>query len=139
VVTTVRDVFRGKLPWTRLLLPAIVVVLLVGFLLGEALWEVRVGVMVALEIAFVVVAVRVFVRRDPSERSEVAIARGLEALVPPFVARLAAVEMTLVGMAVRFVAGGWRRPVPEGFTYHRESGLRMMLAMIPLLAVGDVL
>ncbi|MFN0246148.1 MAG: hypothetical protein ACKV2T_04525 [Kofleriaceae bacterium] len=131
--------FRGKLPWTRLLLPALVVVLLVGFAVGEALWPVRVGLLVALEIAFVVVAIRVFVRRDASERAEVAIARALEALVPPAIARLAAVEMTLVGMAVRFVAGGWRRRVPEGVTYHRESGLRLMLPIIPLLAVGDIL
>jgi hypothetical protein len=138
VLTTVRDVIRGKLPWTRLLLPTIVVVLLVGLVAGDSMWQLRVGVLVALEIAFVVVAIRVFARRA-SERSEVAIARALEALVPSFVARLAAVEMTLVGMAVRFVAGGWRRPVPAGFTYHRESGLRMMLPMIPLLAVGDVL
>ncbi len=139
MLTTVRDVARGKLPWTRLLLPTIALVLLVGLVVGDRLWHVRVGVVVALEVAFVVAAIRVFVRRDKRERAEVAIARGLEAVVPRFVARLAAIEMTLVAMAARFVAGGWRRAVPEGFTYHRQSGLRMMLPMIPLLAVGDVL
>jgi hypothetical protein len=50
-----------------------------------------------------------------------------------------ATELAIVGSAVRFLAGGWRRPTPAGFAYHRESGLRMLLPILPLLAIGDIL
>lgn len=53
--------------------------------------------------------------------------------------RLALIELVIVGSALRFLAGGWRRPLPAGFSYHRESGLRVLLALLPLLAVGDIL
>ena len=52
---------------------------------------------------------------------------------------VAVVTTAVLGSAVRFVFGGWRRPVPVGFTYHRESGMRMLLPILPLLAIGDVL
>ncbi len=133
----VRAVACGKLPWTRLLLPSIVVIEGIG-LAGHAMWQVRLGTAVALEITFVVVAIRAL-RRKGGELPEIGIARALEALVPAAIARLAAIELVIVGLAARFVAGGWRRPTPAGFTYHRENGLRMMLPMLPLLAVGDIL
>jgi hypothetical protein len=61
------------------------------------------------------------------------------AVHPSCVLRLAKLELTIVGSALRFLAGGWRRPLPAGFSYHRESGLRFVLALLPLLAVGDIL
>lgn len=45
----------------------------------------------------------------------------------------------IIGSALHFLAGGWRRPLPAGFSYHRENGLRVGLALLPLLAVGDIL
>lgn len=55
------------------------------------------------------------------------------------VARLAAIEIVLIREATRFLFGGWRRPAPPGFHYHRESGLRTLLPILPLIGVGDVL
>ena len=55
------------------------------------------------------------------------------------VVRRARVEGAIVAAAVRFVGGGARRPAPAGFTYHRQSGLRLLLPVLPLLALGDVL
>jgi hypothetical protein len=69
----------------------------------------------------------------------VRITRAFGAMLPPRLARLAAFEIVLVASALRFIAGGWRRPVPAGFTYHRESAMRTFLPMLPLIAVGDIL
>ncbi len=132
---------RREMPWSRLLLPSILWVEGVGLSWrGSALlWHVRLGTAVVLELAFVVVAVRALRRTSDGEPSEARIARGLGALLPPRAARLVAIELVIVGSALRFLLGGWRREVPAGFAYHRESALRTFLPLLPLLAVGDVL
>ena len=135
-------VARRELPWPRLLLPGIIVLEGVGLWWrgSAALWQVRLGTAVVFEVAFVVLAIRGLRRtRRSAEPPEARIAQAFAPLLPPRVARLAAFELVLVGTAVRFLAGGWRRPAPPGFTYHRESGLRMFLPMLPLLGIGDVL
>ena len=130
---------RRELPWSRLLLPAIILLEGVG-LSSAALWQARLGTAVALELVVVAVAIRALRRATAgSEPVEARIARALAALLPPRVARLVAFELVVVGSALRFVGGGWRRAAPAGFTYHRESGLRMMLPILPLLGIGDVL
>ena len=139
ILGMVRQAACGNLPWTRLLLPSIVWVEAVG-LSGHAMWQVRLGTAVLLELAFVVVAIHALrSRARGGEASEVRLARAFAALVPPSFAKLAAIEMVIVGSAMRFLFGGWRHPAPVGFTYHRESGLRTLLPMLPLLGVGDVL
>ncbi len=134
LILSVREVMRGQLPWTRLLLPSIVWIEGIGFA-GQG-WELRLVTALVLELAFVVAAIRALVRHR-SGLVEERIARALEAIVPPPVAKLAAIEMTLVGLAIAFLAGGWRRPVPEGFSYHRENGIRQLLPILPLLGIGD--
>lgn len=138
IAWTVRAVACGKMPWTRLLLPGIVWIEAVG-LAGHGMWQLRLATALALELAFLVIALRALRRRDGHGPLEVRIARSLEALVPPMIAKLAAVEIVLVSLAVRFLVGGWRRPAPAGVTYHRESGLRTMLPILPLLGIGDIL
>jgi hypothetical protein len=130
---------RREVAWTRLLLPGILVIEGVGFATHDTM-ALRLGVAVLLEIAFVVIALRELRRSmGGSEPLEDRIARAFGALVPARIARLAAFEIVIVGSALRFVLGGWRRAIPPGFTYHRASGLRMLLPMLPLLAIGDVL
>jgi hypothetical protein len=74
-----------------------------------------------------------------TEPPEARLARTFGALLPAPLARLAGFELVLASTALRFVFGGWRRPVPPGFTYHRECALRFVLALLPLLALGDFL
>jgi hypothetical protein len=114
----------------------------IWLVIHEPAWAmpVRLATLGALELAIVVVAVRALLgARAGTDLPERRIARGLEALLPARIARVAAAELVIVGVATRFLFGGWRRAVPAGFTYHRHSGLRMMLGVLPLLAVGDVL
>lgn len=133
---------KRELPWSRLLLPAIILIEGAGLWSREeaAMWQVRLATAVALEVAFVVVAAREL--RRPSmaaEPLEARLAATFEKLLPPSAARLIACELVMIGSALSFAAGGWRHPVPPGFTYHRDSGLRAFLPILPLLAVGDLL
>lgn len=133
---------QRELPWSRLLLPGIILLEGVGlWWRGSAvLWQVRLGTAVVLELAFVVVAIRELRRTAAgAEPLEARIARALGAVLPPRAARLVAFELVIVGSALRFVIGGWRREVPAGFTYHRESTLRLLLPILPLLGIGDIL
>jgi hypothetical protein len=130
---------RREHSWFRLLLPGIILIEGVG-LSWQGAWQVRLATAIALEIAFVVVAIRELRRSVAgAEPLEARIARAFGALLPPRVARLVAFELVIVGSALRFVLGGWRRVVPAGFTYHRECGLRMLLPILPLLGLGDIL
>lgn len=133
---------RRELPWPRLLLPAIFWIEGAGLWWGNGapVWQaIRLGTAMALETTFVVIAIRQL-RRAPvcDEPPEDRLARPLTQLVPPGVARLIAFELVIVGSALRFLVGGWRRPDPQGFAYHRTSGLRMLLQMLPLIGIADV-
>ena len=142
VLVTGWRVVRGELAWSRLLLPAIILLEGVGMWWSGAplLWEVRVATLVMLEITFVIIAIRALRRTRAGDMPvEVRIAQAFTAQLPPLAARLVAFELVIVGSALRFLGGGWRRALPAGFTYHRDSGLRMLLPALPLLAVGDIL
>src|SRR5262249_36754557 len=78
--------------------------------------------------------------REPRshELSEDRLARPLGHLLPTRAARLIAVELTMLALAVRQLLGGWRTPAPSGFTYHRDGVLRVLLPVLPLIAAADV-
>lgn len=135
-------VHRGELRWSRLLLPGIFLVEGLGIWWGDggSTWQsVRLVTAIALELALVVLAIHQ-VWRAPrgDELSDDRLARPLENLLPPRVARLIALELTVVGLALRYLFGGWREPARPGFTYHRDAVLRMMLPALPLMAAADV-
>jgi hypothetical protein len=133
---------RGDLPWPRLLVPGIALLEGAGVWWGDGapVWQlVRLATALTLEVTLIVLAVRQLRRAsDGDELPEVRLARSLSQLVPPGAARLIAFEIVIMGSALRFMVGGWRRGDRPGFTYHRESALRIVLQMLPLLAVADV-
>ncbi|WP_243384570.1 hypothetical protein [Geothrix alkalitolerans] len=135
---------RGRLLGTRLLLP--------GLLLAEGLGlalpgltapaaKVRLGIALVLEALLLVLALRAWrtARSTPGAWPEDRIAAAFEAFVPTRAARLMALELVMLGGALRFLLGGFRDPAPEGFSHHRESALRSFLPALPLLIPGDVL
>lgn len=137
-----RDALRGRLPWTRLLLPAVLLVEGLGLVLkpGPGWQTLRLGTALGLELLFLGLALRVWIRRPHRAGAfpEDALIPAFEAFLPPGLARLAALELVLMAGALRFLMGGWRRPAPEGFGYTAKSGLGMVLPVLPLLLVGDV-
>jgi hypothetical protein len=131
-------------PWTRMLLPGLVLVETAASLLrpGPNWMWVRGAMAGILELGILGVAAWVWVSgsTDSDDLPEDRLARHLEAFFPPRAARLAAVEIVVLGSAVRFAAGGWRLgPPPDSFSYHRESNLAAILPVLPLLLPGELL
>ncbi len=135
---------RGRLPGTRLLLPSVLLAEGLGLVLPgttPAALRVRLGTALVLEALLLVLAVRALRRAGASAEGwpEDRIAGAFEAFVPPRAARLMALELVMLGGAIRFLLGGFREPLPAGFSLHREAFLGSFLPVLPLLIPGDVL
>ena len=133
----------GRLPWTRLLVPAALLVEGGGLLFGGAPgpWRAAKAVTaLALELGLIALMAHRFFRLppEPGVLPEDHLAKPLEAFLPPRLARILALEGVLMGSALRFIAGGWRRPDPPGFSYHRGSAFAAILPALPLLVIGDL-
>lgn len=133
---------RQGLPGTRLLLPAVLLVEGLGLASTPGpRWNLaRTATAVLLEVSLLGMALRAWITR-PREAGglpENALIPAFQAILPPGLARMTALELVLLGGALRFLAGGWRRADPEGFGYTRKAILGAVLPVLPLLAVGDV-
>lgn len=143
VATLVRDWLRERSPSTRILLPAVILAEGLGLLLtrtSHLAFQVRLGTALALEILLLILAVRAWraARLLPGAWPEDRIATAFEAFVPPRAARLMALELVLLGSALRFLGGGFRAPAPAGFSLHQETFLRAFLPVLPLLLPADL-
>jgi len=144
VLALVADWRRGRVPGTRILLPAILLAEGWGLMLATpspSLVWLRPATALALELLLLVLAARAILaaRRAPGGWPEDRIAAAFEAFVPPRAARLMALELVMLGGAFRFLLGGFRQPAPAGHSLHRESALGSFLPALPLLIPGDVL
>ncbi len=136
------EALRRRLPWTRLLLPGVLLAEGLGLAVrpGPGGQRLRLATALVLELALLVLAARAWLRRPRGTGGlpEDALIPALGAFLPPGLARMAALELALVGGALGFLLGGWRRPDPAGFAYTRKAGLGMLLPALPLLLAGDV-
>ena len=148
VAALLRDWCLGRLPGTRVLLPAVLLVEGLGLIHSQSsegasnlTLQLRVGTALALEILLLLLAVRALrqARSLPGTWPEDYFAAAFEAFVPPRVARLMALELVMLGSAVRFLLGGFREAAPAGFSHHREAALRTILPVLPLMIPGDFL
>ncbi len=134
----------GQLPLTRLLLPAVVLAEGLGLAMtgaSGAATTIRFATAAGLELLLLVLAARVLTqaKAQPGQWPEDRIAAAFSAFVPARAARLMALELVMLGSALRFLAGGFRTGAPEGFSHHREAALRAILPAIPLMIPGDFL
>ncbi len=143
-----RDWHLGRIPVTRVLLPAVLLVEGLGLVLSPSsggasnlTLQLRMGTALALEILLLFLAVWAMreARALPGTWPEDRIAAAFEAFVPPRAARLMALELVMLGSAVRFLFGGFREAAPAGFSHHREAALRAILPAVPLMIPGDFL
>ncbi|WP_257311945.1 hypothetical protein [Geothrix fuzhouensis] len=144
VLALIRNWRQGRIPGTRVLLPILILVEGLGLILTRAsglALELRLGTVLPLEVLLLVLAVGAWrqARNLPGEWPEDRIAAAFEAFVPPKAARLMALELVMLGSALRYLGGGFRDTAPEGFSHHRESGLHAFLPALPLLIPGDFL
>ena len=143
VLAMIRDGQRGRIPFTRILLPTLILVEGLGLILtgtSHLALRLRFGTALALEILLLVMAVRSWraTRSLPGMWPEDRIAASFEAFVPPRAARLMALELVMLGSAIQFLAGGFRKPDPPGFSLHQETFLRAFLPVLPLLIPTDL-
>jgi hypothetical protein len=143
VATLLRDWLRERIPGTRLLLPAVILAEGLGLLLTRAshlALQLRLGTAMALEVLLLVLAVRAWraARTLPGAWPEDRIAAAFEAFVPSRAARLMALELVMLGSALRFLGGGFREAAPAGFSLHQETFLRAFLPVLPLLLPADL-
>jgi hypothetical protein len=143
VAALTREWRLGRIPPTRILLPALILVEGLGLPLASVPHQVlrlRLGTALALEVLLLLLAARVWrTSRDLEPRwPEDRIAAAFEAFVPHRAARLMALELVILGSAFRFLLGGFRDPSPPGFSLHRETFLRAMLPVLPLLIPTDL-
>jgi hypothetical protein len=134
---------RGRLPGTRLLVPAVLLAEGLGLTMGGATrlaFAVKLATAATLELLLLALAIRALrqARSLPAEWPEERIATAISAFVPPRAARLMALELVMLGSAFRFLAGGFREPTPSGFSLHRETFLRAFLPVLPLLIPTDL-
>ncbi len=144
VTAMVQDWRAGRLPATRLLLPAVLLVEGLGLATvgaSPAATNIRFATAAGLEVLLLVLAVRTLrqTRALPGHWPEDRIAAAFAAFVPPRAARLMALELVMLGSALHFLFGGYRQDAPEGFTHHREAALRALLPALPLMIPGDFL
>ncbi len=135
---------RGRLSGTRLLLPAILLAEGLGLAMTGAsrtAGAIRLATAALLELSLLALAVRALrqSRAIQAEWPEDRIAAALAAIVPPRAARLMALELVMLGSALRFLFGGFREAAPAGFSHHRDSSLRSFLPALPLLIPADML
>lgn len=138
------QVLRGRVPWTRLLIPASLLLEVTALRFSQApgFWRImKVVTALTLELGLLALMAYQFLRLRPEAGvlPEDHLSKPLEAFLPPRISRLLAVEAVLLASALRFLAGGWRRQDPPGFSYHRSSAFAAILPALPLLILGDLL
>ena len=135
-------VFGKRAPWTKLLVPLAGIAIAIRTFNGGALPLGTIALLGAVDVALmafaIVVVVRV-VRREPETYPEDALERELNRFTPGPVNRYMAMELVLMASAVRYLCGGFRRPLPPGFSYVRRwASLPLFIAM-PVLIVPEMI
>ncbi len=137
------EVTARRLPWTRLVLPALIAIELALYLLGRASRGTMIKVLVAAELALVVATVvAVLVRRERASAArywEDGVERTLTRFVPPVLARLLAVELAIVSSAV---AAPFRRAPKlqaNEFGYFQGSPVRWLPFLLLFSMPADLL
>ena len=137
------EVSARRMPWTRLLLPALIGVELALYVVGRTSRGAMLKVLAPVELALVVTTVvAVFVRRSATstepyweDRVELALTR----FVPSVLARLLAIELAIVSSAV---AAPFRRKLrleSNQFSYFEGSPLRWLPFLLLLAMPADLL
>jgi hypothetical protein len=137
------DVAARRIPWTRLLLPALIAIELGLYVLGRTSRGAMMKLLALVEVVLVIAAVAaVFLRRDGAPAGsawEERVERTLSGFVPAALARLIAIEMVIIGAALSAPFRRARPPRADEFGYFQSSPLRFMPWLILLAMPADVL
>jgi hypothetical protein len=135
-------VLGRRAPWTKLLLPLLALGVALRTLGGEPLPLATIALLGAIDVALLVfalvVAARVL-RREPGTYPEEALEHELDRFTPGPINRYIATELVVMGSALRYLCGGFRRPLPAGFSYVRRWATLPLLLAIPVLTIPEML
>jgi hypothetical protein len=132
------DAWARKASWWRALLPLVGIAIALRTFAAGAAPPATLLSYVALDLAlaaFAAVAVARALRRSPESYPEDVLEREFERFAGGPLCRYVAVELVTFAVAVRFCLGGFRAPLPPGFSYVRGWGDGPLLLVAPLLFV----
>ncbi|MDQ6926592.1 MAG: hypothetical protein M3154_10210 [Candidatus Eremiobacteraeota bacterium] len=135
-------VLGKRSPWTKLLLPVAGIAMAIRTFNGGALSMGTIALLVTVDVAFTafaIVAVVRVLRREPDTYPEDAIERELHRYAPGSVSRYLAVELVVVASAVRYLCGGFQRPLPPGFSYVRTWATFPLCLAMPVFVVPEMI
>jgi hypothetical protein len=135
-------VLGKRAPWTKVLAPLAGIAIAIHTFNGGALPVGTIALLGAVELvlmAFAIVVVVRVVRREPETYPEDALERELNRFTPGPVNRYMAMELVLMASAVRYVCGGFRRPLPPGFSYVRRWASMPLFVAMPVLVVPEMI
>ena len=135
-------VLGKRAPWTKLLVPLAGIAIAIRTFNGGALPVGTIALLATVDVAlaaFAIVVVVRAVRREPETYPEDAIERELNRFTPGPVNRYLAMEIVLMASAVRFLCGGFRRPLPPGFSYVRRWASMPLFIAMPVLIVPEMI
>jgi hypothetical protein len=76
---------------------------------------------------------------QPETDPEDALERELKRFTPDAVNRYVATELVLIASAVRYVCGGFRRPLPQGFSYVRSWAALPLFVAMPVFVIPEMI
>jgi membrane protein YdbS with pleckstrin-like domain len=135
-------VLGKRAPWTKLLVPVVGITIAIRTFNGAALPFGTIALLGAVDLvlmAFAIVVVVRVVRREPQTYPEDALERELNRFTPGPVSRYIAMEIVLIASAVRYLCGGFRRPLPPGFSYVRRWASMPLFIAMPVLIVPEMI
>ncbi len=78
-------------------------------------------------------------RETPEPYLEDALERELSRFIPGLLNRFIATELVLIVSAVQYLCGGFRRPLPAGFSYVRRWASMPLFVAMPVLIVPEMI
>ena len=142
LATELDDVYGKRAPWTKLLLPVAGIAIAIRTFASGGLALGTIALLAATDLAvtvFVILMVVRVLRRKPDTYPEDALEGELNRFTPGLVSRYMAMEAVIVTSAVRYVCGGFRRPLPPGFSYVRTWASLPLFLAIPVFVVPEMI
>jgi hypothetical protein len=128
--------------WTKLLFPLAGLAIAICSFAAGSLPPTTYASLAAIDLALLAFAVAVVVRalrREPGAYPEELLEREFDRFTPSSLNRFMATELVVMASALRYLCGGFRRPLPPGFSYVRRWTTVPLLLAIPVLTLPEML
>jgi len=128
--------------WTKLLFPLAGLAVAIRSFAAGSLPTGTYAVLGTIDLVLLAFAITVVVRalrRDPAAYPEELLERAFDRFTPSSLNRFMATELVVMASALRYLCGGFRRPLPPGFSYVRRWSTVPLLLAIPVITLPEML